>query len=132
MQPNDKPKEKGRCAARVEFLAVREDVQRFLAEGHSLRAIYDFYKEKGTFTMRYQTFCKYVAGNVPTAGSRTKKTAFLTGAIPNPAPAVPSAVKPGALPPERPSEAAHHPKAGPKILETPTEGFNGKLQDDNF
>ena len=132
MQPNDKPKEKGRFAARVEFLAVQEDVHRFLAEGHSLRAIFDFYREKGVFTMRYQTFCNYAGGKIPAAGPRAKKATLSAGAKPAlgapTVPATPSPAKPAdcgnGVPPE--------PKSGPKILEKPADGFRDKLPDDNF
>lgn len=48
--------------ARVEFLAVRENVMALLAQGHTYASVYDRLKKEGKITMCYGAFRSYVHG----------------------------------------------------------------------
>ncbi|MDR1044683.1 MAG: TraK family protein, partial [Candidatus Adiutrix sp.] len=48
--------------ARVEFLAVREDVAQLLAEGHRIKAVFERLTQGGRITVCYTTFCDYIRG----------------------------------------------------------------------
>ena len=43
-------------AARIEFFSVRQDVEKLLAAGYSIKLAYDHLKESGQITMSYQAF----------------------------------------------------------------------------
>ncbi|MGD9950074.1 MAG: TraK family protein [Desulfobulbus sp.] len=43
-------------AARIEFFAVRQDVEKLLAAGYSIKLAYDHLKNAGQITMSYQAF----------------------------------------------------------------------------
>lgn len=43
-------------AARIEFFTVRQDVEKLLAAGYSIKLAYDHLKESGQITMSYQAF----------------------------------------------------------------------------
>jgi hypothetical protein len=58
-----RPKQTTGCAARVQFLFVYDELQQFIKEGYSLRAIYDHYKERKIFTMNIVTFYRYINKN---------------------------------------------------------------------
>ncbi len=42
--------------ARIEFFAVRQEVEKLLAAGYSIKLAYEDLKEKGKITMSYQAF----------------------------------------------------------------------------
>ena len=46
--------------ARVEFLALKEEVERQRRAGYSVRAIYDELKNGGHLSMCYSAFCGYI------------------------------------------------------------------------
>lgn len=46
--------------ARVEFLALKEEVERKRRAGYSVRAIYEEFKNGGHLSMCYAAFCRYV------------------------------------------------------------------------
>ena len=48
--------------ARIEYRSVQAEVEKMLAEGHSVKMIYDFLVKEGSLTMAYATFCDYVRG----------------------------------------------------------------------
>lgn len=48
--------------ARVEFLAVQEDVAKLLAEGHRIKAVFERLSQDGRLTVCYTTFCDYIRG----------------------------------------------------------------------
>ena len=43
-------------AARIEFFTVRQDVEKLLAAGYSIKLAYDHLKKSGQITMSYQAF----------------------------------------------------------------------------
>lgn len=49
-------------AARVEYLACREDVEALFAQGYSVRLAYEQMQEQGRVTCSYSAFCDYVRG----------------------------------------------------------------------
>ena len=51
--------------ARVEFLAVRPDVNELLAQGWPRSRIYRRLLEEGKISMRYKTFCEYIRKELP-------------------------------------------------------------------
>lgn len=53
---------KRRSFARIEFRAVQALVEQKLAEGYSLKLIYEELAETGKLTMGYTSFCDYVRG----------------------------------------------------------------------
>ncbi len=48
--------------ARVEYRAVREEVDQLLAAGHSIHAVYERLTAAGRLTICYSAFCDYVRG----------------------------------------------------------------------
>jgi len=42
--------------ARIEFFAVRQEVEKLLAAGYSIKLAYDYLKDNGKITMSYQAF----------------------------------------------------------------------------
>nr|WP_320013090.1 TraK family protein [uncultured Desulfobulbus sp.] len=42
--------------ARIEFFAVRQEVEKLLAAGYSIKLAYEDLKQKGKITMSYQAF----------------------------------------------------------------------------
>lgn len=50
----------GKCKAKVEYFARKNDVLQLLSEGFSRRAIFKSFTKAGYFSMSYQTFCQYV------------------------------------------------------------------------
>lgn len=79
--PKDKPKKpslKGKHANRVSFIAVKEQIDGFLREGYSWKAVYEFFVENGTFTMSYITFCRYMNGLVKPVKKRVEANSKTT------------------------------------------------------
>lgn len=58
--------------ARLEFLALEEELTPLLDKGLSAKAIYRYFKDKERLTMCYQTFAAYVRRKY---GSKQKNTA---------------------------------------------------------
>ena len=58
------PHKKKRVAytARVEYLAVKAEVDRMLDQGHRVKAIFEEMIRNGRITISYSTFCEYVRG----------------------------------------------------------------------
>lgn len=66
-------KVKRRCYARGEYRSVQALVENKLANGHSIRMIYDVLRKDGCLTMAYATFCDYVrGGGVRAHGKKTE------------------------------------------------------------
>lgn len=61
------PKTTGRGAGRVAFLARFNDIQKFVREGHSLRAIHDANKDE--LAVSYGQFVRYVARYIRQTGT---------------------------------------------------------------
>ena len=63
--------------ARIEFFAVRQEVEKLLAAGYSIKLAYEDLKEKGKITMSYQAFyrnLKPVKKSVSTEGAVNLKS----------------------------------------------------------
>jgi len=58
-------KQKNIC--RVQASAVAGEVQNFLAQGYSRRALYDALREQGAFSGSYRRFCEYFRQAAPLA-----------------------------------------------------------------
>jgi hypothetical protein len=56
-------KQKNIC--RVQAKAVALEVQNFLTQGYSRRALYDALREQGAFSGSYRRFCEYFRQSVP-------------------------------------------------------------------
>lgn len=50
----------GKCKARVEFFAIKNEIEELAAKGYSLIALHNYFKENKMITMNYQTFCRYI------------------------------------------------------------------------
>lgn len=48
--------------ARVEYRAVREEVEKLLEAGHSIHGVYERLTAAGRLTICYSAFCDYVRG----------------------------------------------------------------------
>jgi hypothetical protein len=57
-------------SARVEYYAVREEVEKKLAAGHRVRPIYEELAAAGRLTISYSSFCAYVRGQGQRANGR--------------------------------------------------------------
>ena len=62
-------------AARVEYFACRADVETMLAQGYSVRMVYERMKEQGRVTCSYSAFCDYVRGQGRRKHSRKQNAA---------------------------------------------------------
>ena len=60
-------------AARVEYIACREDVEAMLAKGYSARMAFEAMKVQGRMTCSYSAFCDYVRGGGKRKHSKSKK-----------------------------------------------------------
>lgn len=54
------PENTGKFAARVEFIAIKDQIDGLVAKGYSYRAIHDFFTKRKDITMCYATFCNYI------------------------------------------------------------------------
>jgi hypothetical protein len=88
--------------AKVAYRKVREEVERKLAEGFSLRIVYEDLTAAGRLDIGYSTFCDYVRGQGERLHKRPSKP---TSAAPSRTPSRP-APKPPA-PEEKPSAFIH-------------------------
>lgn len=73
------PLKKG--VARIEFFAVRQEIEKLLAAGYSIKLAYDHLKNLGQITMSYQAFYRNLKPrekSVP-QGSTTKKAEVKLG-----------------------------------------------------
>ena len=59
------PLKKG--AARIEFFAVRNEIEKLLSAGYSIKLAYDHLKEVGKITMSYQAFYRNLKPKVSSA-----------------------------------------------------------------
>lgn len=91
--------------ARVEFMAVREEVEALIAKGHPAMSIYQQFREAGKISMSYRAFHRHLKG----APKKTRQSAppeKPTTPLPvqPKAPAVSEVQKPEAasIPPSRP------------------------------
>lgn len=92
--------------ARVEFMAVREEVEALIAKGHPAMSIYQQFKAAGKITMSYRAFHRHLKGAPKKARQSApaeKPTPPLSVQPKVPAPAVAEAQKPEAasVPPSR-------------------------------
>ena len=73
------PLKKG--AARIEFFAVRQEVEKLLAAGYSIKLAYDHLKNSGQITMSYQAFYRNLKPREKSVsqGSTAKKSAMNLG-----------------------------------------------------
>ena len=55
--------------ARVEYLAIKAEVDKMIAQGHRVKAIFEEMIRNGRITISYSTFCEYVRGG----GRRSQK-----------------------------------------------------------
>jgi hypothetical protein len=62
--------------ARIEFFAVRQEVEKLLAAGYSIKLAYEDLKEKGKLTMSYQAFYRNLK---PVNKSGSKEGSVNTG-----------------------------------------------------
>ena len=56
-----------RNAARVEFIACMDEIERFLAQGFDKKMVHARLVEEGRISMAYVTFCKLIAKSVSNA-----------------------------------------------------------------
>jgi len=60
--------------ARVEYRAVQEEVEKRLAAGHCIHAVYEQLTKAGRLTICYSAFCDYVRGQGERRHKRLGKT----------------------------------------------------------
>ena len=89
------PENKRPSFARVQYRAVQPLVEQKLAEGYSIRLIYEELTGSGSLTMGYTSFCDYIRGKGVRQHGRKKPD-------PKQAPHLNKALPPSGSPPNRP------------------------------
>jgi hypothetical protein len=57
-------------AARVEFLAIKNEVASYIEEGHSLQIVWEYFSEKGAIRCQYGAFRKHVVRYIKNAPTK--------------------------------------------------------------
>ncbi len=77
-----------RGQARVEFIALKQEIQDLLAQGHTNRSVHGSLFAAGRITMSYAMFCRYVIQFFPKKKKPQSQRAGTSFPAPVPAPMV--------------------------------------------
>lgn len=65
----------GKCTGRVEFNAVRAEIEKLREQGYSLRRIFEHLVKRGRFSQTYVTFTRLAKGTAQKTDQRHPKEA---------------------------------------------------------
>lgn len=110
--------------ARVEFHAVKPDVEDLLAKGHPMTSVYRLLKENGKISMCFESFKRYLRGprRKKMLGKEASAASSSQSACTRPTGTVEKEPKPVSASPAKPSNPAAQSR-GPIIVRTEQKGF---------
>ena len=69
---NQSEKKPGRSSAKIEFIALKEDIREALDKGCSIKAVWETLSDEGQFSFGYKAFRHYVLKLIKSAQENTK------------------------------------------------------------